>query len=62
MLVGQALDDLESERLDLATAFQLVVNRAWSEGHQTGLRAGGYPEQPTRAPPAARSDDADRGS
>jgi hypothetical protein len=52
MLVGQALDDLESEHIDAATAFRLVAERAWAEGHRAGLNAGGVLE-PTPEPPAA---------
>jgi hypothetical protein len=51
MLVGQALDDLESENIDAATAFRLVAERAWAEGHRAGLNAGGVPE-PRPEPPA----------
>lgn len=49
MLVGQALDDLESERIDLAAALLLVAHHAWAAGHQTGLSAGGPPEPPGQA-------------
>jgi hypothetical protein len=52
MLVSQALDDLESERIDATTAFRLVAERAWSEGHRAGLHAGSFaqpPPAPTRA-------------
>jgi len=52
VLVSQALDDLESERIDAATAFRLVAERAWSEGHRAGLHAGSFaqpPPAPTRA-------------
>jgi hypothetical protein len=46
MLVSQALDDLEAERIDAATAFRLVAERAWAEGHRAGLHAGSFVEPP----------------
>jgi hypothetical protein len=55
MLVGQALDDIEAQNIDLATTFQLVAERAWAEGHRAGRNAGGFPESPT----ATRPNDAD---
>jgi hypothetical protein len=53
MLVSQALDDLESERLDAATAFRLVAERAWAEGHRAGLHAGSFAQPP---PASTRTD------
>jgi hypothetical protein len=50
MLVSQALDDIEAENIDVATAFRLVAERAWTEGHRAGLTAGGFPEPPTGHP------------
>jgi hypothetical protein len=44
MLVGQAFDDSEAQNIDLVTAFRLVAERAWAEGHRAGLNAGGLPE------------------
>jgi hypothetical protein len=32
-MVGQALDDLEAERVDLPTALRLVAKVAWHAGH-----------------------------
>jgi len=32
-LVGQALDDLEAERVDVAGALKLVATTAWRQGH-----------------------------
>lgn len=60
LLVGQALDDLESERIDLATALQLVVERAWSEGHRAGLAAVGPPEPHFRPLPSHRTNNGGR--
>jgi hypothetical protein len=54
MLVGHALDDLESERIDIDTAFRLVAERAWAEGYGVGLCAGGCPEPSARPPPRER--------
>jgi hypothetical protein len=57
MLVGQALDDLESERIDAATAFRLVAERAWTEGHRAGLNAGGFLQPPPAPRTATRTDE-----
>ena len=51
MLVGQALDDVESERIDVATAVRLVAGRAWTEGYRAGSHAVDFLEPP-REPPA----------
>jgi hypothetical protein len=62
MLVAQALDDRESERIDIATAFRLVAEHAWSEGYRIGLCTSGFPEPLARPPPVDRPNDADLGS
>jgi hypothetical protein len=54
MLVGHALDDLESERIDIDTALLLVAGRAWVESYRAGLYAGGCPEPSARPPPRER--------
>jgi hypothetical protein len=59
MLVGQALDDIEARNIDIATAFRLVAERAWAEGHRTGLNASGFPEPSPEPPTVTRPDDAD---
>jgi hypothetical protein len=51
MLVGQALDDVESERIDVATAIRLVAGRAWTEGYRAGSHAGDFIEPPRDPPP-----------
>jgi hypothetical protein len=58
-LVGQALDDIKARNIDIATAFRLVAERAWAEGHRAGLNAGGFPEPSPEPPTATRPDDAD---
>ncbi|MDT7622001.1 MAG: hypothetical protein QOI50_2032 [Pseudonocardiales bacterium] len=40
MLVGLALDDLESGNIDVETALRFVAHRAWVEGHREGVNAG----------------------
>jgi hypothetical protein len=39
MLVGLALDDLESGNIDVETALRFVAHRAWVEGHREGVNA-----------------------
>jgi hypothetical protein len=36
-LVGQALDDLEAERVDVAAALTLVATTAWRQGHDAAI-------------------------
>jgi hypothetical protein len=50
LLVGQALDDVESERIDVATAFRLVAVRAWTEGYRAGTHTGDFLEPPPEPP------------
>jgi hypothetical protein len=62
MLVGQALDDLEARNIDTVTAFRLVAERAWVEGHRAGLNAVGFPEPSPEPPTVTRPSTADLGS
>ena len=64
ILVGQALDDLESGRLDLPTALGIVADLSWSAGYQACSDdhdlhpAGRIPEPASRrrsAAPATRN-------
>jgi hypothetical protein len=41
VLVGLALDDLESGNLDVETALRFVAHRAWTAGLRKGQNAGG---------------------
>jgi hypothetical protein len=50
MLVGQALDDVESERIDVATAIRLAAGRAWTEGYRAGSHAVDFVEPPRELP------------
>ena len=50
MLVGQALDDLEAEHIDIATALRLVAELAWVEAYRVGLNARDFPKAPTEPP------------
>jgi hypothetical protein len=49
ILVGQALDDLESGRLDAPTALGMVAEYAWSAGYRA-CRDDEDPHPPERIP------------
>ncbi|HEY2206866.1 MAG TPA: hypothetical protein VGH99_20590 [Pseudonocardia sp.] len=36
IIVGQTLDDLEAERIDVPAALRLVATLAWRDGHELG--------------------------